>query len=66
MPLRRRFEPTATLEDRLAEEARRSREEAEKLPHGVQREELLRKARRCDIGAHMSEWLRSPGLQPPK
>jgi hypothetical protein len=31
MPLRRRFEPTATLEDRLAEEVRRSREEAEKL-----------------------------------
>jgi hypothetical protein len=27
---------------------------------------LLRRARQCDTGAHMSAWLRSSGLQPPR
>jgi hypothetical protein len=36
------------------------------LPHGAVREQVLRRARQCETGAHMSEWLRSSGLQPPK
>jgi hypothetical protein len=27
---------------------------------------MLRKARQAETGSHMSEWLRSPGLQPPE
>lgn len=53
-------------EDRLAEEADRLREQAHKLPIGKEREELLRRARQADTVAHMTEWLTSPGLQPPK
>ena len=64
MTIRRRFKQTVNLEDRLAEEAKRLRAQVETLPHGAEREELLRKARRCDTRAHMSEWLKSPGLQP--
>jgi hypothetical protein len=63
---RRRFKQTVSLEARLAEEAKRLREEAKLLPPGALREELLRKARHCETGSHMSEWLTSPGLQPPK
>lgn len=63
---RRRFKQTLSLEERLAEEARRLREEAEFLPHGPIREEALRKARQAETGSHISEWLRSPELQPPK
>jgi hypothetical protein len=63
---RRRFKQTVSLEDRLAEEARRLREEAELLPHGPLRDAALRRARQAETGSHMSEWLRSPGLQPPK
>ena len=63
---RRRFKQTVSLEERLAEEARRLREEAELLPHGPVRDEALRRARQAETGSHMSEWLRSPGLQPPK
>jgi hypothetical protein len=63
---RRRFKQTLSLEARLAEEAKRLREEAKLLPPGALREELLRKARQCETGSHMSEWLTSPGLQPPK
>ena len=64
--LRRRFKQTQSLEERLAEEAERLREEAKLLPPGAERETLLRKARQCDTGSHMSEWLRSPELRPPE
>ena len=63
---RRRFKQTISLEDRLAEEAMRLREKAQSLPPGVEREQAIRKARQAETGAHMSEWLRSPGLQAPK
>jgi len=63
---RRRFKQTVSLELRLAEEAKRLRAEAKLLPPGAEREALLRRARQAETGAHLSEWLRSPGLQPPK
>lgn len=66
MQPRRRIKQTLSLEERLAEEARRLREEAELLPHGPVRDEALRKARQAETGSHMSEWLRSPGLSPPE
>ncbi len=62
---RRRFRQTETLEDRLAAQAIRLRAEAEALPPGRQRDNILRLARQAETGAHMSEWLRSPGLQAP-
>jgi hypothetical protein len=64
--LGRRFKQTRTLEERLSEEAKRLREEVKLFPPGAQRETLLRKARQAETGSHMSEWLSSPGLQPPK
>jgi hypothetical protein len=64
--MRRRFKHTQSLEERLAEEAKRLREEAKLLPPGAVREALLRKARQAETGSHMSEWLSSRGLQPPK
>lgn len=63
---RRRFKQTITLEQRLADEARRLREEAELLPHGPVHDAALRRARQAETGSHMSEWLSSPGLQAPK
>jgi hypothetical protein len=62
---RRRFKQIKSLEDRLAQEAKRLREEAKSLPPGIARDELIRKASRCETGSHMSDWLRSPGLKPP-
>ena len=63
---RRRFKQTVSLEERLAQEAKRLRDEARLLPPGAEREALLRRARQAETGSHMSEWLSSPGLQPPK
>ena len=66
MQQRRRFKQSDLLEERLAEEAKRLREEARLLPPGAVRDEMIRKARQAETGSHMSEWLRSPGLRPPQ
>jgi hypothetical protein len=66
MTKRRRFKQTVALEERLGQEAQRLRDEAKRLPHGPEREILLRKARQAETGSHISDWLRSPGLQPPE
>jgi hypothetical protein len=63
---RRRFKGVLSFPDRLADERERLREEAEKLPHGPERETLLTKARLVDTALHLDKWLSSPGLQPPK
>ena len=63
---RRRFKQTVSLEERLAEEAKRLRAEAKLLPPGAARDALIRRARQAEIGSQMSEWLRSPGLRPPE
>jgi hypothetical protein len=63
---RRRFKQTDTLEERLSQEAKRLRDEAKSLRPGAARDDLVRRARQAETGSHMSEWLRSPGLQPPK
>ncbi|WP_342740613.1 hypothetical protein [Bradyrhizobium sp. B117] len=65
MLTRRRHKQTDLLETRLAAEAERLREKARSLPPGAARDEMLRKARQAETGSQMSEWLRSPGLQPP-
>jgi hypothetical protein len=66
MTERRRFEQAEALEIRLADAAKRLREEARLLPPGAAREAFLQKARHAETGARLSEWLRSPDLQPPE
>jgi hypothetical protein len=63
---RRRFKQTLPLEERLRLQAEADRERAESLPPGRERDELLVKARRADTASHLTEWLSSPGLQPPR
>lgn len=62
---RRRRKQTDLLEERLLKEAQRLREEARKLPPSPERLELVRRARQVETSAHLSDWLRSPGLRPP-
>jgi hypothetical protein len=66
MPFRRRIKHTATLAERLAAEAKRLRERAKRMPHGQQREELLRKAREVETAIPMNEWLSSSRPESPK
>lgn len=66
MQMRRRFQQTAPLEQRLTEEAAKLRKEAKGTPPGIERERLIRRARQAENASHINEWLRSPGLQAPK
>jgi hypothetical protein len=63
---RRRFKQTASLDQRLIEEAQRLRKEAQGTHPGIERERLIRKARQAETASHIQEWLSSPGLQAPK
>ena len=63
---RRRFTHKDQLEERLAKEAKRLREKAKLLKPSAARDALIRRARQAETGAHISEWLRSPGLRPPQ
>jgi hypothetical protein len=48
---------------RLSQEARG---EAEKLPHGREREALMLKARQLETASQIDRWISSPGLESPK
>jgi hypothetical protein len=63
---RRRFKQTDSLQVRLAAFAQDARDEAAKLPPGIERDEMLRKASHADTAAHLDDWANSPGLQSPK
>jgi hypothetical protein len=63
---RRRFKQIESLQERLAAFAKVALSQASTLPDGSEREELLKKARRADVAAHIDEWANSPGLQAPK
>lgn len=64
---RRRFKHTKSFQERLAEEAIRYKEAADKQPSGSRaRELLLRRARQAETACNVDKWLNSPGLQPPE
>ena len=65
-PQRRLFKQTDPLEQRLAQEALRLKKLADDTPPGAKRDWLRRRARQCEIGSHMSAWLRFTGVQPPR
>jgi hypothetical protein len=61
-----RFDQTTPSREHLEEKAMRLRKEARGTPPGVEREKLIRQARRAEAAARTQEWLSSPDLQPPK
>jgi hypothetical protein len=62
---RRRFKQAVPLKDRLMSFASELREAASMLPSGQDKDDLLKRARRCDTAAHLDDWIRSPELQAP-
>jgi hypothetical protein len=63
---RRRIKHQTSFEERLAEQARKLREQAKTLSPGKERDALMRRARHAEIASHINEWLTSPGLASPK
>jgi hypothetical protein len=64
--LRPRVKHEKTFQQRLADEAQRYKEAADTLPPGKARELLLRRIQKAKTAAHIDDWVKSPGLQPPK
>jgi hypothetical protein len=63
---RRRIKHEVSFEGRLANQAKRLRDQAKTLPPGIERDDLLRRARQAETASHINEWLTSPGLALPK
>jgi len=59
-----RHKQTETFEFRLQMEAAKLRKQAEGMPAGIRRDELLQKARQADSAVHMNQWLASPFPRP--
>ncbi len=64
MTLRNRPEQNETFEFRLQMEAVKLRKQAEGMPAGIRRDELLQKAHQADNAIHMNQWLASSFPQP--
>jgi hypothetical protein len=55
------------LGERLSREAQNLRKQAEGMPPGIQRDDLLKKARQADTASQINDWIiSSPGQQPPE
>ncbi len=63
---RRRIKQDTPLQERLAMFSQELREKALMLPPGLEKDDLLRRARQADTASHLDDWANSPGLQPPK
>jgi hypothetical protein len=63
---RNRGKHRVPFEERLERAAGEARQAAEKLPHGQEREALLKKARQAEMAAHLNELLTSPGAPSPR
>ena len=55
-----------TIEQKWHEQSEAAKNEAQKLPHGEEREALVRKARQLKTASQINQWLSSSELQPPK
>jgi hypothetical protein len=55
-----------TIEEKWHQQSEAAKSEAQKLPHGKERDALVRKARQLETASQINQWLSSPGLQPPK
>jgi hypothetical protein len=55
-----------SLYQRLNDEAQRLRKEARGTQPGIERERLIKKARRAETASNIDEWLSSPRLQAPR
>jgi hypothetical protein len=60
---RRRIKHKTSLEERLANQAKRLRKQAKTMP---ERDDLIRRASQNETAANLNAWLTSPGLASPK
>jgi hypothetical protein len=55
-----------TIEEKWRQQSEEAKQEAEMLPHGKERDALVRKARQLETASHINQWLSSAELKPPE
>jgi hypothetical protein len=64
--MKRRRSAPHTFEENIAAEKAKLQAQIAQLKPGPHMDVLRKKIRELDTATHLSEWLSSPGLQPPK
>jgi hypothetical protein len=55
-----------TIEQKWRQQSEAAKAKAQKLPHGKEREALVRMARQLETASQINRWLSSPELKPPE
>jgi hypothetical protein len=55
-----------TVEQKWRQQSEAAKNEAQKLPHGRERDALVRKARQLETASQINKWLSSAELKPPE
>ena len=55
-----------TIEQKWHQQSEYAKNEAQKLPHGKERDALVREARQLKTASQINQWLSSPALKPPE
>jgi hypothetical protein len=55
-----------TIEQMWHQQSEAAKSDAQKLPHGKERDALVRKARQLQTASQINQWLSSPELKPPE
>ena len=55
-----------TIEQKWHQQSEAAKAEAQKLPHGKERDALVRRARQLQTASQINQWLSSPELKPPE
>jgi hypothetical protein len=55
-----------TIEEKWHQQSEAAKSHAQKLPHGKERDALVRKARQLETASQINQWLSSPELRPPE
>ncbi|WP_166299163.1 hypothetical protein [Bradyrhizobium sp. 2S1] len=63
---RDRFKKIETPQEKLAQFATDSLKRAGNMPAGVERDNLIKRARQATVAAHVDEWINSSDLRSPK
>jgi hypothetical protein len=55
-----------TIEEKWRQQSEAAKIEAQSLPHGKERDTLIKKARQLETASQINQWLSSPELKSPE
>jgi hypothetical protein len=55
-----------TIEEKWHQQSQAAKDAAKNLPHGKERDALIKKARQLETASQINQWLSSPELKPPE